>query len=139
LLPQELAKRYSVVERLLSDDKIRQAALEMVKRGSITGCWRAFDWFCQISRLAVCRQLWAREQSRSRRCQDAAGDGSSAHVVITPRSSGNVLAHSRSAAKKIPEFAVALAIVLSGYIALEAKHWPTSTLDAAVILLKCGC
>jgi len=58
LLPQELAKRYSVVERLLSDDKIRQAALEMVKRGSITGCWRAFDWFCQISRLAVCRQLW---------------------------------------------------------------------------------
>ena len=73
---------------------------------------------------------------RSRRCQDAEGDGCSAHVVITPRSSGNVLAHSRPAAKKIPEFAVTLAIALSGYGALEAEHWPTSTLDAAVILLN---
>ena len=40
------------------------------------------------------------------------------------------------AAKKIPEFAVALAIALSGYGALEAEHWPTSALHAAVILLN---
>jgi hypothetical protein len=57
-------------------------------------------------------------------------------LVITPGSSGNVLAHSSSTAKRIPEFAVALAIALSGYGALEAEHWPTSALDAAVILLN---
>jgi len=63
--------------------------------------------FCQVSRLTGLSAAVDEGASRSRRFQDAEGDGCSAHVVITSCGLGNVMAHSRSAAKKIVEFACA--------------------------------
>ena len=54
--------------------------------------------------------------------QEAEGCGCSAHVVITLGSRGDVMAHSRSAAKKILEFAAALAVALCGYIHLASRY-----------------
>jgi len=51
--------------------------------------------FCQVSRLTGLSAAVDEGASRSRRFQDAEGEGCSAHVVITPRCRGNVLAQRR--------------------------------------------
>jgi hypothetical protein len=57
-------------------------------------------------------------------------------MVEALRRGWNVLAHAGSAAQKVPEFVVATAISFGRRDALEAEHWSTSPLDAAVILLQ---
>jgi hypothetical protein len=74
--------------------------------------------------------------SRSSSFQNTERDGCPAHVVKAPCSGGNVLAHTRSRAKEVPELVVAAAISCCQWNALETEHWPTLALDTTMILLE---
>ena len=90
---------------------------------------------CQLLRL-IRPTCFGSGAFRSSGLQNTECNSCPAHIVKAPCGSGNVLAHARSRAQKVPEFVVTVAIPSCRCDALEAEHRPTSALDATMVLLK---